>query len=85
MIDDPSGEFRKQLDEILKHGNGPKAARFALACLGGEFGTAHNIETERSWAVIDLPYRNTNLPTSTLHENSCRLQRQRNYSGETSL
>jgi hypothetical protein len=34
MIDDPADQFKKQLDEALSHGVGPKAARFALACLG---------------------------------------------------
>lgn len=34
MIDNPADQFKKQLDEVLLHGNGPKAARFALACLG---------------------------------------------------
>lgn len=34
MIDNPAGEFDKQIGEILAKGNGPKAARFALACLG---------------------------------------------------
>lgn len=34
MIDDPADQFKKQLDEALSHGGGPKAARFALACLG---------------------------------------------------
>jgi hypothetical protein len=34
MIDDLSSEFRKQLDDALSKGVGPKAARFALACLG---------------------------------------------------
>jgi hypothetical protein len=34
MIDDPSDQFKRQLDEVMTRGNGPKAARFALACLG---------------------------------------------------
>jgi hypothetical protein len=34
MIDDPADQFKKQLDEALSRGSGPKAARFALACLG---------------------------------------------------
>lgn len=34
MIDDPAEQFKKQIDEALAKGNGPKAARFALACLG---------------------------------------------------
>jgi hypothetical protein len=34
MIDDPAEQLKKQLDEALAEGNGPKAARFALACLG---------------------------------------------------
>ncbi|MBV9762083.1 MAG: hypothetical protein JO340_16080 [Acidobacteriaceae bacterium] len=34
MINDAGEQFRKQLDEALGHGGGPKAARFALACLG---------------------------------------------------
>ncbi len=34
MIDDASDQFRKQVDDALARGNGPKAARFALACLG---------------------------------------------------
>src|ERR1700682_6371126 len=34
MIDDPREQFKTQLDEALNHGGGPKAARFALACLG---------------------------------------------------
>lgn len=34
MIDDAAEQFKKQLDDVMKHGNGPKAARFALACLG---------------------------------------------------
>jgi hypothetical protein len=34
MIDNPAEQFKKQVDEALSEGNGPKAARFALACLG---------------------------------------------------
>jgi hypothetical protein len=34
MIDDAAEQFKKQVDEVLAKGNGPKAARFALACLG---------------------------------------------------
>jgi hypothetical protein len=34
MIDNPADQFQKQLDEALAKGGGPKAARFALACLG---------------------------------------------------
>src|ERR1700723_2330224 len=34
MIDDPGAEFKKQIEEVFAKGNGPKAARFALACLG---------------------------------------------------
>lgn len=34
MIDDASEQFKKQLDDVLSHGGGPRAARFALACLG---------------------------------------------------
>src|ERR1019366_3186155 len=34
MIDDPTDQFRKQLEAALASGVGPKAARFALACLG---------------------------------------------------
>jgi hypothetical protein len=34
MIDDPSEQLRKQVEEALARGSGPKAARFALACLG---------------------------------------------------
>lgn len=34
MIDDTGEQFNKQIEEILSKGNGPKAARFALACLG---------------------------------------------------
>jgi len=34
MIDNPGDQFRKQLDDALAGGMGPKAARFALACLG---------------------------------------------------
>ena len=34
MIDNPADQFKKQLDEAMSHGGGPKAARFALACLG---------------------------------------------------
>lgn len=34
MIDDPAEQLKRQLDEVLAEGNGPKAARFALACLG---------------------------------------------------
>jgi hypothetical protein len=34
MNDNPADQFNKQLDEALGHGVGPKAARFALACLG---------------------------------------------------
>lgn len=34
MIDDPGEQFKKQLEEVLANGNGAKAARFALACLG---------------------------------------------------
>jgi hypothetical protein len=34
MIDNPGEQFKKQLEEAMAHGNGPKAARFALACLG---------------------------------------------------
>ena len=34
MIDNPGEQFNKQIEEILSKGNGPKAARFALACLG---------------------------------------------------
>lgn len=34
MIDDAAEQFRKEIDEALAQGNGPKAARFALACLG---------------------------------------------------
>jgi hypothetical protein len=34
MIDDPADQFKEQLDNALSHGAGPKAARFALACLG---------------------------------------------------
>ena len=34
MTDNPADQFKKQLDEALSHGGGPKAARFALACLG---------------------------------------------------
>jgi hypothetical protein len=37
MIDDPAQQFRKQLDEVMAGGNGPKAARLALACLSGIF------------------------------------------------
>ena len=33
-IDNPGYHFRKQLDEALANGIGPKAARYALACLG---------------------------------------------------
>ena len=33
-IDNPSDQFKKQLDDALASGLGPKAARFALACLG---------------------------------------------------
>lgn len=33
-IDNPGEQFRKQLDDALATGIGPKAARFALACLG---------------------------------------------------
>jgi len=35
MIDSPADQFKKQLDDALTGGMGPKAARFALACLGG--------------------------------------------------
>ena len=34
MIDDAAEQFKKQVEETLEKGNGPKAARFALACLG---------------------------------------------------
>jgi hypothetical protein len=34
VIDDPGEQFGKQIEEALEGGNGPKAARFALACLG---------------------------------------------------
>jgi hypothetical protein len=34
MIDNPADQFKKQLDDALSKGSGPKAARFALACLG---------------------------------------------------
>jgi hypothetical protein len=34
MIDDPGEQFKKQLEEAMNHGGGPRAARFALACLG---------------------------------------------------
>jgi hypothetical protein len=34
MIDDPAEQLRKQIDEALAHGTGPKAIRYALACLG---------------------------------------------------
>src|SRR5580700_6806447 len=34
MIDNPADQFKKQLDDALSHGGGPRAARFALACLG---------------------------------------------------
>jgi hypothetical protein len=34
LIDNPADQFRKQLDDALASGGGPKAARFALACLG---------------------------------------------------
>lgn len=34
MIDDPAEQLKKQLNEALAKGNGPKVARFALACLG---------------------------------------------------
>ena len=34
MIDNPADQIKKQLDEALSHGGGPRAARFALACLG---------------------------------------------------
>lgn len=34
MIDNPAEQFKKQIDDALAEGNGPKAARFALACLG---------------------------------------------------
>jgi hypothetical protein len=34
MIDDPSEQFRKQVEEALQSGAGPKAVRYALACLG---------------------------------------------------
>lgn len=33
MLDDPGDQFKKQIEEALQRGNGPKAARFALACL----------------------------------------------------
>jgi hypothetical protein len=35
MIDDPAEQFGNQLKEALGVGAGPKAARFAVACLGG--------------------------------------------------
>jgi hypothetical protein len=31
----PAEEFHRELDEALKHGSGPRVARFALACIGG--------------------------------------------------
>jgi len=34
MIDDAAEQYKNQLDDALAHGNGPAAARFALACLG---------------------------------------------------
>jgi hypothetical protein len=34
MIDDPAEQLKKQIDEALAHGTGPKAVRYALACLG---------------------------------------------------
>lgn len=34
MIDDPSEQLKRQLTDAMRHGAGPKAARFALACLG---------------------------------------------------
>lgn len=33
MIDDPGEQLKRQLEEAFAKGNGPKAARFALACL----------------------------------------------------
>jgi hypothetical protein len=35
MLDNPAEQFRKQLDEVMADGGGPKAARLALACLSG--------------------------------------------------
>jgi hypothetical protein len=34
MIDEPAEQLKKQIDEALAHGTGPKAVRYALACLG---------------------------------------------------
>ena len=34
MIDDAAEQLKKQIEEALAKGNGPRAARFALACLG---------------------------------------------------
>jgi hypothetical protein len=34
MLDDPAEQLKKQIDGALSEGNGPKAVRFALACLG---------------------------------------------------
>jgi hypothetical protein len=33
LIDNPAEQFRKQVEGVLEKGNGPKAARFAFACL----------------------------------------------------
>jgi hypothetical protein len=33
LIDDPGEQLKKQLEEAFERGNGPRAARFALACL----------------------------------------------------
>jgi hypothetical protein len=51
MIDDPAEQFKKQLEDALGKGNGPKAARFALACLGAIPGVGGAISgAAASWS-----------------------------------
>jgi hypothetical protein len=51
MIDDPAEQFKKQVEEALAKGNGPRAARFALACLGAIPGVGGVIAgTAATWS-----------------------------------